>query len=143
MNRWINAVKQRGKVIDLSTLEIDEDVFWIVKTKEPRYRRFPEWALVIREEDVEKYWEWMPIRFYHLMIESRIYYVNVWKSSEDFQKIMYAKVFDIGTTEVTIMPYADREWVIRQFNEEWDLNPMFHPSNEDLFLIFVTWVNSD
>ncbi len=121
MDIWINAVKRRGKVIDLSELEIDEDIFWIVKSREPRYERFYEWALVIKKEDMEKFWEWMPIRMLHHVHELRIYYVNVWKSSEDFHKFTYVRVFDRGPVEVNTLPDTDRWWIIKQIDVSDDL----------------------
>nr|QBK93445.1 MAG: hypothetical protein LCPAC404_01490 [Pithovirus LCPAC404] len=131
MDKWIDAVKKRGKIISLSEIEIDEDLLNTVQTYESEYNSIDSW--IITKEGIQEFWEWMPVHIHWPEDEDEdekknkdqfiIYYVNVWKSSPKFKTfICVREVNMVDFHEVEERPDIKQDWIIDQLNGRLNIN---------------------
>ena len=140
MDEWIDVVKKSGKTINLSEIEIDEDLLNAIKTHELEHSSVRD---SIMSNMVEKFWEWMPVHD-HFPDEEEdedenekkeeenedenekkeknqfiIYYVNVWKLSPKFETFICVREVNVEDVfEVEERPDIDQAWIINQLNGE-------------------------
>ncbi len=71
MDEWVDAVEKHGKTISLSEIEIDEDLLNAVQKQQLQHKDLDSW--IIRKEDVQEFYEWMPVHVHMPGNEIRIY----------------------------------------------------------------------
>nr|QBK92746.1 MAG: hypothetical protein LCPAC401_03840 [Pithovirus LCPAC401] len=98
---------------------MDEDLLNVVQEKESEYKNLGGW--VIREEDTQRFWEWMPVYVNTSGHEIRIYCVNVWKSSPKFKTFICVRVLAPGVLNEVVVDErtdVDQDWIIERLNGE-------------------------
>ncbi len=116
MDKWVNVVEKRGKIIKLSEIEIDEDLLNAVQKQQLQHRDLDSW--ILRKEDVKEFWQWMPVYVHMSGYETRIYCVNVWKSSSKFKTFICVRALGMGAIEVDERPDIKQDWIIKRLNDE-------------------------
>ena len=137
MDKWVDAVKKCEKIINLSEIEIDEDLLNAIKTHELEHSSNYSWGM---SEDVpQQFWEWMPVHIHwpddgdeddeneedEKKEEDQliIYYVNVWKSSPKFKTFVCVREVNVEDFfEVEERPDINQDWIIDQLNAEITIN---------------------
>ena len=116
MDEWVDAVEKHGKTISLSEIEIDEDLLNAVQKQQLQHKDLDSW--IIRKEDVQEFYEWMPVHVHMPGNEIRIYCVNVWKSSSKFKTFICVRALGMDAVEVDERPDIKQDWIIEQLNGE-------------------------